>query len=604
MPHEAERAEIDGIPVFWAPAPGAFRAALMFRVGMADETVPTRGITHLVEHLALFASSSRPFEANGFVDAERCVFHAVGERDDVLGWLTRCAAALADLPLDRLATERRILQAEARGGAGPPVQSRLLTMRLGAQSFGIANTDEFGLRWLDADEVAGWARARFGRGNAALWMTAQPPDSLELPLLDGPRWPPPPVEPLAEPSRRRYVADGTGGVAVAGLGERSTALNAASAITADRLYQRLRIDLGLVYDPYVSYEALGAAVAQVTVGSGCPDDRAERVAGEVWRVVAEIAEGGATEEELAAHHRRVMQSDAEPDALFAVLDYAAGQHLLGEPAYSRAELAAEVAELSPDAIAGAVAAAFERALLLVPAGRNGIDGFALLERPWPEPVAGTTYSYLPGMGDATLNVGGTGLSVFVRDTEPMTMLWDEIVLVERAPLDTYLFNARDGSWIELCFAAVDGGGRALETVLARLPAGVVVPAGNLEATDALSALADRLPQALAVRAELAALPRKLGDDEMPEAVLDYRHADDERGLLALTSERLIRWHLSGEEGDGEEIPRSAIKDAEVRRRLLRPPRLVVRADRELEVVLDDAELAHEFAARLSGRFRR
>ena len=67
----AERTDVDGIPVFWAPAPGAFRAALLFRVGVADETPAKRGITHIVEHLAMFGSESPAFESNGFIDLER-----------------------------------------------------------------------------------------------------------------------------------------------------------------------------------------------------------------------------------------------------------------------------------------------------------------------------------------------------------------------------------------------------------------------------------------------------------------------------------------------------------------------------------------------------
>ena len=48
------RTTIDGIPVILAPGRDPrVTAGLAFRVGWADETLPTRGITHLVEHLAL-----------------------------------------------------------------------------------------------------------------------------------------------------------------------------------------------------------------------------------------------------------------------------------------------------------------------------------------------------------------------------------------------------------------------------------------------------------------------------------------------------------------------------------------------------------------------
>lgn len=46
------RIEVDGIPVLLAPSAGQMRAGLMFRVGRADETLATNGVTHLVEDLA------------------------------------------------------------------------------------------------------------------------------------------------------------------------------------------------------------------------------------------------------------------------------------------------------------------------------------------------------------------------------------------------------------------------------------------------------------------------------------------------------------------------------------------------------------------------
>ena len=47
------RTEVDGVPVFWADGPGNAVGQLVFRVGQADEPLPLRGMTHLIEHLAL-----------------------------------------------------------------------------------------------------------------------------------------------------------------------------------------------------------------------------------------------------------------------------------------------------------------------------------------------------------------------------------------------------------------------------------------------------------------------------------------------------------------------------------------------------------------------
>jgi zinc protease len=593
MAHDVQRAEVDGLPVYWASAPGAFRAALMFRVGVADETPATRGITHLVEHLAMFGSDSRAFEANGFVDLERSVFYASGERDDVLGWLGRCAAALAELPFARLATERRILRTEAASGDGGGIQARLLDLRFGGHGFGLANYRELGLRWLGEEEVAEWARSRFNRANAVLWMTGEPPPSLELALPDGTRHPPPPVDPLPGSSGRRFVADGTGGLAVGGLGERSTALHAALIVAHERLYQRLRLDLGLVYEPWSNYETLGPDHVHVLLGAECPDDRAARVADEVWRVATEIAEGGITAEELADHRKRSARMYAEPDGVFAELDHAAGRALQGAEPVDTDEVLRELDELDPRTAGEAVAAAFEHALFVVPTGLERVEGFEPYEPERPQPVEGTTYAF---EGGYELRVGDAGVTLVRPEDKPLALLWDEIVLAEWAPGDMLILMARDGSWLELPFASLRGDD-ARRAVVERLPDGVMIPAGNLEATETLKALGAKLADEVQVAAELAALPRELGEDEVPEAVLAYCHGDS-RGLLALTNERLIRWYLGADDSDGEAIPRDAIRRAEVRRRLLRQPVLVVEHEQELELKVDDVVAAEDLAARL------
>jgi hypothetical protein len=50
---EVRRSEVGGVPVFWADAPRPYEVQLLFRMGRADETLATSGITHLVEHLAM-----------------------------------------------------------------------------------------------------------------------------------------------------------------------------------------------------------------------------------------------------------------------------------------------------------------------------------------------------------------------------------------------------------------------------------------------------------------------------------------------------------------------------------------------------------------------
>ena len=144
------------MPVWWVDAPGEFFCSLMFRVGLADETLATNGITHLVEHLALFGLGRRDHPFNGFVDDQRCVFYASGERAEVLEFIRLVAASLGELPLDRLGVERRVLRAEASSAGG--LYARLRGHRFGAAGFGLVNYRELGLRWLGRTRARAAAR--------------------------------------------------------------------------------------------------------------------------------------------------------------------------------------------------------------------------------------------------------------------------------------------------------------------------------------------------------------------------------------------------------------------------------------------------------------
>lgn len=130
----AQRTEqVDGVPVVVVEAAGPSRCALIFRVGRADETLPTSGITHLVEHLAMHAVGRTRYDTNAFVDPLRTVFHATGTPEQLTSFLQTVTGALAELPLHRLDGERRIVQTEAAGrGRGP--YDEMLTFRFGPRT--------------------------------------------------------------------------------------------------------------------------------------------------------------------------------------------------------------------------------------------------------------------------------------------------------------------------------------------------------------------------------------------------------------------------------------------------------------------------------------
>jgi predicted Zn-dependent peptidase len=560
---QAARAERAGIPVWWADVPGPFMAAMCFRVGRADELLSTAGATHLVEHLALFALGRREHAFNGFVDDTRCVFYAEGERAEVLEFLRLVAEALACLPVDRLELERRVLRAEA-ARREYDVIARLLDHRYGAGGYGLCNYLELGLRWLKAVDVRDWCDRHYTRGNVALWMTGEPPDDFDLALHDGPRVAAPAPEPL--PLRVPcFVAEGTGGVALSGTGARSVALNVASSVAAERLYERVRRERGLAYAPYGDYRPLDGATAHVAIGTDCDDEHADVVLGELRRALRELAEDGATAEELERRARASARRTGEPDVLRALLDAAADAELMGLPQLNEAQLLAELEALDAGAVAAAVRDVLEDALVLGPTGSTAPDAkLSPAELDQPEPVEGETFvpvkrGWRRRRSPQELRVGERGVSWRDEDGDPVTIEWDDLAAVEEHLDGQLRMYSRLGSWLELSPHGWDEGTRAFARIRERIPARLLVPPTDWALTEAIErAVERRITDRDVVGLPLRALPDELSEQE---GVVDMAVAVKGRraGLLVVT-ERRVLW-LSSVDDERLEAARGANADS-------------------------------------------
>src|SRR5690242_15281034 len=94
--------EVDGVRVLWRDVPGPFHAHLVLRGGQADETLPTHGMSHLVEHLVLSDSNLAPHAYNGFTGSLFTSYVMVGEQQQAVDHMARVARNLVDLPTGRL----------------------------------------------------------------------------------------------------------------------------------------------------------------------------------------------------------------------------------------------------------------------------------------------------------------------------------------------------------------------------------------------------------------------------------------------------------------------------------------------------------------------
>jgi hypothetical protein len=471
FPH-VTRESRDGLPVLWSPVAGPAMASLIFRAGFADETLATRGVTHLVEHLALFPLGRRAYEYNGRVEDAYTLFWARGTEDEVLGFLREVTASLAALPLDRLETEKRILLTEAAGRPMSDVESRLLALRFGPHGYGLATESELGLTWLGGDAVARWARERFTRGNAALWLSFAPPAELDLALPPGDRFPPPPAEPIPGLALPATIESGTGGVVLGGVGARSPELTVGLGAAVERTRESLRRDAGLSYDAWGSYLALDADAAHVSLGADCRDPEAPVVRDGLLRALHAIGEEGPTAAELELLEDLFLRGFLEPDRGLAWLDHQAREALLGGEPMEPAELAERRRAVTAQGAAEALRPVLDSLLVIVPVGTPARNG----DRPYAsgveEEVRGKRYSPTPRWSEwgerTTVVVGDAGVTLAGADGDAVTVHYDDCLAAIPSLGRTLTLRDRHGTALSLQPGVYSGGHQMLRDVIERV----------------------------------------------------------------------------------------------------------------------------------------
>jgi hypothetical protein len=431
---EYVRTEVDGIPTLWLDAgEGPFVAALSFRVGRADEPAPRSGISHIVEHLALARLGVQPYDHNGFVDATRTNFHSVGRPDDAVQFMGAVAGALADPPLDRLLLERRVLRSE-HDQQGPSIGGAVRWFRWGYTGHGLIGEEELGLEWLGPDPVRDWIAGRFTRANAVLWLSGPPPADLRIPLPDGPAYGPPPNGPI--PTLRfplHHTWNGPG-VTLAWLMPRQPESNMLINIAHRRARQRLRFDLGLIYDVSMDYDPLDADTAHVTLGADCPDERVAQVRDALLTVVDELASTGPTTEELAAEVTGFVRQFDDRDARIGFLDASVIDLLFRREPRTAEQIIEGRRLVTPDHAATTLRTSLESLLLLASGELLPGERFRRYPAYSTDEVAGKVYGpagfFLPGRRPKDRLVAGPdGLTLRTGPTERITVRYRDCVAV-------------------------------------------------------------------------------------------------------------------------------------------------------------------------------
>jgi hypothetical protein len=402
--------EVDGVPVVWAEDRGPLRASLMFRVGKADEQLPTNGITHLVEHLALHRLGQQPHYQNGSVRTSITSFDSVGEIEEVTSFLTGVCEGLTDLPTDRREAEVRVLETELSRRANS-TYTAALTWRYGPAGPGLWTYDEFAGITADDAMLQSWSDRMFSRDNAILMLTGPPPAGLRLPLRDGVRHEPPHlVDVLAH--NPAWFRHGFGDVASLTPLTRSAAGPAYAHALQHRLVEQLRFELGVAYSPQVDYDAYDGQTALVFARTDAHADHLQAVADVLSDSIDHLADLGPDPELMEKYRQRTAARYTTEGAASALALYLAVDFLLkGEPT-SLDSLVAELAALTDVDVRDAAGEARLRMLYGLPQNGNLAPG-----RAWEVP----SWSTEP-------RVVGRGIQPFDMRNGQLTLASDGVTL--------------------------------------------------------------------------------------------------------------------------------------------------------------------------------
>lgn len=363
MAGELRVTEVDGVPVYWVPGEGRMRASLWFRGGFADDTLPTHGWRHLLEHLALHDRDTIRVPINGRVTMLHTTFDAEGEPEDIVTFLRDLCGWLNAPDFGELEHERRVLRAEsARRGAGP-VELHML-WRYGAQGPGLVAYSEYGLQTAEPDRLRALAAEVFARGNAVLALTGPPPAGLRLPLPDGSRSP----ARVAVPCDQRLplgFGGPPGSVAVSGVLQRSTVGPALGRALRRGLEDGFRHGAGVGYSGWHSYELVDAENAMLTAGIDMLPEARPTVVAQTLDVLRDLRQRGPDPTELRDDvDQEIRRIKAEP-AEHWMPYVAAREVLLGRPVLERDELIAEAEEITVGEVRRAADALWDSVLLSV-----------------------------------------------------------------------------------------------------------------------------------------------------------------------------------------------------------------------------------------------
>ena len=459
--------DVDGVPALFTPATGPMRAGLAFRVGFADEPLPKRGITHLLEHLALYSAGVADYHYNGATGVENTFFHLQGTESDIVAFLNGVCASLLEPPLHRLAVEKEILRTEASSRRNG-VNERMPMWRYGARDYGLVSFPEWGLTGITADDLSAWVARYFVRQNCVLWIAGSAmPEGLKLTLPEGARQPAP-APSSALPATPAYFAGSSGAVLWDSVVRRETAAGIFAGVLERVMFRSLRQEGGLSYTVQTDYEPRDDGNAVITAVADALPDKQGAVLGGFIDVLATMRFGRIDQADVTTvvNQRATALEQAEEQG--GRLPGQAFNLLAGRPVQSLEEALAETRAVTRADVVRVAAAAYADGLLMTPEG-SGADwaGYVAAPTASERAVAGQPY---PSLEDprTRLILGEEGISI-ADDEEVATVRFDGCATVLAWPDGARQFIGADGISVRAEPTLYHGLGAAIPWLDARVP---------------------------------------------------------------------------------------------------------------------------------------
>jgi zinc protease len=473
-----ERVVIDGVPAYVGNHHGPVVAGLTFRVGTADEAALDRGTTALLAELAVIDVDEVAFDVGttltSFVvsgstdtvaDALASVCHALPAFDD--DELLQLADTILDDPAD-----------------APSLQTTMLGLRFGAQSYGMGALAPFGLLRIDGDRAREWAAKYFTRDNATLWSTGPLAPHIALPLPRGHRVElPPRVE--AECALPAWCPNSWLGsvfrdavdcsIVAAGSDATTVALRAFAAELRDRLHDsdvattEAQLD-ATTWAPELTHIALTLPTrARGNEGIEC-----------ILGTIDDFTDLGPDPDELADAIAEVRASCTDPKNMPAVAEMLADDELRTGRPRTLDELLGSVGNVSAADVAAVFDEMRNEIMVAAPSDAEIVDPrFALLERAAGFALDGTRYRRAQAIGtpddDARLIVGPDGVA-YLRADEALTVCFDDCAAAVMYPTRAITLVDIDGTIIEIAESDWHDGALAFATIEAALPPEVTLVA--------------------------------------------------------------------------------------------------------------------------------